>query len=37
VTSAIAISLLQDLERQRSTDGRTYKLSLQTHKFLNLP
>ena len=37
VTSAIAVSLLQDLERQRSSDGRTYKLSLQTHKFLNLP
>ncbi len=37
VTSAIAVSLLQDLERQRSSNGRTYKLSLQTHKFLNLP
>ncbi|NJR41245.1 MAG: 7-carboxy-7-deazaguanine synthase QueE [Leptolyngbyaceae cyanobacterium CSU_1_4] len=37
VTSAIAVSLLQDLERQRSHQGRTYKLSLQTHKFLNLP
>jgi 7-carboxy-7-deazaguanine synthase len=37
ITSTIAVSLLQDLERQRSSDGRTYKLSLQTHKFLNLP
>lgn len=37
VTSAIAVSLLQDLERRRSSDGRTYRLSLQTHKFLNLP
>lgn len=37
VTSAIAVSLLQDLERRRSSDGRTFRLSLQTHKFLNLP
>ena len=36
-TSTIAVSLLQALARQRSGDRRTYKLSLQTHKFLNLP